>query len=117
MDVAHTDIYTRETGSLISGKAAYFVVLLDYSTGMSSIYFLKQKSEVLSALRTHKSMVESRNAKKMLSLRLDRAREQATMNFKAFAQENGISLKYSAVFAIHSNRSPKDLIQERYKLQ
>lgn len=68
LELTNTDV-SRKIAIASLGNAIYFVVLLDESSGMSSVYFLKERSEVLSALRAYKSLLEFQKSKEMWSVR------------------------------------------------
>lgn len=61
-------------------------------------------------------MVENRKFKKMLSIRLDQAGKQTSINFRKFAQETGITLEYSPAYGSQSNGWSERLFQDLWKM-
>lgn len=60
-------------------------------------------------------MVESIKLKKVFT-KLEEAWEQTSTNFRDIAQENGVTLKYTSLYAIHLNRSSESLAQDLGKM-
>lgn len=115
LDLTHTDISGKISTASIGG-AQYFVVFLDDSTSMSSVYFLKERSEILTALKAYKSLVENQQNRRMQALRLDQAGEHISTEFHTFVIENGITTEFSPPYASQSNGASERLIQELWKM-
>ena len=70
----------------------YNLIILDDWTSKSAVYFLWQKSELLSALQKYNSLVEneSKGKRSMISVRLDNAGEQTINLVTEYVPKNMI---------------------------
>lgn len=115
LDLTHTDI-SGKVSPPSHGGANYLVVFLDDCTGMSAVYFLRQKSEFNASLQAYKALVENQQKERMYAIRLDRAGENKNKTLDKFIQTHGMELQYSPAYASQSNGSAERLIQELWNM-
>lgn len=98
LQVVHTDVCGPFTESI--GGAFYFITFTDDYSSYTAVYFMRKKSESLSAFRKYLRAVERFTGKKLLCLKLDAGGEYLGP-FKKFCVEQGIAC--NPVAADHPN--------------
>ena len=91
LELTHTDISGKITNTSFGGFQ-YFAVFLDDATARSAVFFLQNKSELLSSLKSYKALVETELPYKMKLIRLDQAGEHVSNNMKTFINQHGLQL-------------------------
>jgi transposase InsO family protein len=102
LDIVHTDLCgpTRTKG--LNGEQ-YFMLLIDDYTRMTTIFFLKNKSEAFEHFKIYKEMVETETDLKIKCLRSDNGGEFTSKKFMDFCGEHGIKRQFSATKTPHQN--------------
>lgn len=68
-----------------------FVVLLDFSTATSEVYFISYKSQFLECLQVYTALSENESSHRMYRLYVDNTGEQRCHEVSRFVLENGVS--------------------------
>jgi hypothetical protein len=58
LEIMHTDLVGPTTTKVLKGEK-YFMLLVDYYTRMTAVFFLKNKSEAFENFKIYKEMVEN----------------------------------------------------------
>lgn len=98
LQVVHTDVCGPFTESI--GGAFYFITFTDDNSSYTAVYFLRKKSEALSAFKKYLPAVERFTSRKLLCLKLDAGGEYLGP-FKKFCTDHGIAC--NPVAADHPN--------------
>lgn len=77
------------------GRTMYFLLFVDEYTQYLHVYFLKQKSVVLSYFLQYKAFVENQIGRKILFLCSDNGGEYTSNNFNQFCVQHGIQHQYT----------------------
>ena len=72
------------------GNNKYFVLFIDDFTRMNWVFFMKQKSEVLSIFKKFKSFVEKQSGCYIKTLRSDKGMEYTLSQFGNFCENEGV---------------------------
>lgn len=89
LELLHIDIWGPASTTSIAGSR-YFLTTFDDYSGHIEIYFLKAKSEALSALKLHITKAETQTGHKVLKIRSDGGGEFMSNMAKAYYGEKGI---------------------------
>jgi hypothetical protein len=68
LEIVHTDLVGTTTTKGLKGER-YFMLLVDYYTRMTTIFFLKNKLEAFEKFKIYKEMVENEMDSKIKCLR------------------------------------------------
>jgi transposase InsO family protein len=68
----------------------YFMLIIDYYTRMTWVYFLKEKSEAFEKFKAFKTYVENKTDIKIKCLRSDNGGEFTSKEFNKFCEYHGI---------------------------
>jgi hypothetical protein len=93
LELVHSDVWEATNESFGGNK--YFVSFIDDKSRYTAVYFLNHKSEVLTAFKTYKLLVEKQTGKLIKRLRSDNGGEYTSKEFKAFIANNGISHEFT----------------------
>jgi hypothetical protein len=94
LEIVHTDLCGPMRTKGMKGEQ-YFMLLVDDYTRMTTIIFLRKKSEAFKQFKTYKEMVENEMDLKIKCLRLDNGGEFTSKEFMDFCSEHGIKRKFS----------------------
>ncbi|KAI9154468.1 hypothetical protein LWI28_026720 [Acer negundo] len=81
----------------------YFLQFIDDFTMMTSVYFLKEKSEVLRIFKKFKLAVETQSGFKMKALRSDRGTKYNSQLFENFCEEKGLEHQLTVAYTPRQN--------------
>ena len=81
----------------------YFVTFIDEFSGFTSVYVLKNKSEVFDKFRSFVLSVENLLNKRIKRLRCDNGGEYSSNQFKSFCEDRGIFIEYTTAYSPESN--------------
>jgi hypothetical protein len=87
LDRIHSDLCGPMENESLGGNIMTFI---DDASRKVFVYFLKQKSESLSAFKNFKSLVETQTESKIKRIRTDNGTEYVNKDFKKFLEESGI---------------------------
>ena len=106
LELTHTDISGKMSIPSLGG-AEYYAIFFDDCTSISSVYFLRQKCELLSALQKYKALVENESKGKwsMIDVCLDNPGEYKSNEITEYVQKYCVKLEYSPAYASQSNGS------------
>lgn len=102
LELVHSDLCGPMENESIGG-ARYFLVFVDDHSRKIFVYFLKQKSEVLSYFIEFRSMVEKQTGKKLKILRTDNGGEYVNSSMKNEMKKHGIQHQKSVVYSPQQN--------------
>ena len=94
LELIHSDI----SGKICipnRNQYSYFMVLVDDFSRHTTVYLLKEKSEVYKYFKEYKLMVENKFDKKIATLRTDNGGEFKNSKMELFCKENGIRQEYT----------------------
>jgi hypothetical protein len=92
LDIVHTNlVVSKRMKGLKCGQQ--FMLLVDYYTIMTIVFFLKKNSEAFENFKTYKEMVETETKLKVKCLRSENGVEFTSKDFMEFYSENGIKRK------------------------
>ena len=89
LEYIHSDVWGPSPIPSHSGKLYYVSFIDDYSR-FAWVYFLHNKSEVLSTFQKWKAIVENQTGKRVRYLRSDNGGEYTSMAFGMYCDEQGI---------------------------
>ncbi|KAI5314112.1 hypothetical protein L3X38_043288 [Prunus dulcis] len=111
LELIHVDLCGPMRNECIAGNK-YFMLLIDDSTRMIWVYFLRNKSEAFNCFKKFKSMTELQSRHKVKCLRSDRGGEFLSFEFIKFCEDHGIqrcptkALNNVTPFEAYSGRKP-----------
>ena len=89
LELVHLDIWVTTKIPSMAG-CRFYVTFIDDCTRKVWVYFMKEKSEVLSHFQSFKAMVEKQIGKQVQCLRLDGGGEYFSNEFIGFLKKHGI---------------------------
>ena len=94
LDIVHTDLCgpTRTKGL---NCEQYFMLLVDDYTRMTTVFFLKNKSEAFENFKIYKEMVENEMDSRIKCLRSDNGGEFTSKEFMDYCSNHGIKRQFS----------------------
>lgn len=109
LELIHADVCGPfETASL--GGSKYFLLLKDDYSGMRTVFFLKHKSEVKTAIKNYILKTERQTGFKVKCLRSDNGLEFVNKDLKSFLESSGIIHQRSVVYTPQQNgRAERDM--------
>ena len=100
-EIIHSDICgPMQVAS--KGGSRYMLTFTDDFSRYTTVYFLKNKSEVLSKFKEHVNLVENQNGKVKV-LRSDNGREYMSHNFANYCAEKGILHEFTSPYCPEQN--------------
>lgn len=102
LDLIHSDLCGPMENVSIGG-ARYLLTLIDDNTRKVFVYFLAQKSEVLSSFKEFKAFVEVQLERKIKAIRTDNGTEYCNKAFDQFCRSSGILHQKSVVYTPQQN--------------
>jgi transposase InsO family protein len=97
LDYVHSDLWGPSRKPSLGGARYMLTIIDDYSRKAWS-YFLKDKSEVFSAFKEWKTMVENQTEKKLKKLHPDNGMEFYSNEFKSYCKSEGIVRYYTVSY-------------------
>jgi hypothetical protein len=94
LEIVHTDLVGTTTTKDLKG-VEYFMLLVDDYTRMTSVFFLRNKSEDFENFKVYKEMVEYEMDSKIKCLRSDNGGEFTSKEFMYYCNMNGIKRQFS----------------------
>jgi transposase InsO family protein len=95
LHIVHSDICgPMSTASL--GGSRYFATFIDDCSRRVWVYFLNHKSDLLTAFKQYKALVENQSHKRIKVLRTDNGGEYISHQMQSFLKENGIEWQPTA---------------------
>ena len=109
-EMIHTDVCGSVNIASPSGSR-YFVLFKDDCSGYNTVYFLKQKSEVLDKFKQFKILVETQTGNRSKIVRSDRGKgEYINKEFEEYLRKEGILHELSAPYTPQQNgRSEREM--------
>ena len=102
LELVHTDICgPMRTPSLSNNR--YFILFIDDYTGMTWVYFLREKSEVFKIFKKYKNYVEKESGRSIKVLRSDRGKEYTSKEFDKFCEDEGVDHQLTVGYAPEQN--------------
>lgn len=105
MDIAGPDEIVGWDGS------RYFAVFVDDFTRFTNVFLLKDRTQVLDALKRYRQLTEGRSGHRMGELRSDQARELLSREFEGYLTENQIMHSFSTAYSHQQNGHAERVIQ------
>jgi hypothetical protein len=93
LEIVHTDLVGPTTTKGLKGER-YFMLLVDDYTRMTTICFLKNKSEAFENFKIYKEMVENEMDSRIKCLRLDNGGEFTSKEFMDYYNNHGIKRQF-----------------------
>jgi transposase InsO family protein len=93
LEIMHTDLVGTTTTKGLKGEK-YFMLLFDDYTRMTSVFFLKNKSEAFENFKIYKEMVENEMDSKRKFLRSDNGGELISKEFMDYCSSHGIKRQF-----------------------
>lgn len=94
LELIHSDI-SGKISIANRSQYAYFMVLVDDFSRFTTVYLLREKSEVFKYFKEYKSMVENKFNLKIATLRSDNGGEYRNKVMDDFCKKNGIHLEHT----------------------
>ena len=94
LEIVHTDLVGPTTTKGLKGER-YFMLLVDDYTRMTSVCFLKNKSEAFENFKIYKEMVENEMDSRIKCLRSDNGGEFTSKEFMDYCNNHGIKIQFS----------------------
>ena len=102
LELIHTDVCgPMRTPTFENNR--YFILFIDDFTRMTWVYFMKEKSEVLTIFKRFKSLVENQSGRRIKVLRSDRGTEYTSNEFNKFCEDEGIHHQLTVGYAPEQN--------------
>lgn len=102
LEIVHSDICgPMRTTSM--GGYKYFALFIDDFSRMTFVYFLKNKSDILSEFKKFKSQVELQTNAKIKVLRTDNGREYISAEFNRFLESEGVRRQLTVAYTPQQN--------------
>ncbi|CAL8174351.1 unnamed protein product [Prunus armeniaca] len=103
LELIHVDLCGPMRNESIVGNK-YFMLLIDVSTRMIWVYFLRNKSEAFNCFKKFKSMIELQSGHKVKCLRSDRGGEFLSSEFIKFCEDHhGIQRQLTMAYTSQQN--------------
>jgi transposase InsO family protein len=106
LELIHSDVFGPVPIPSV-GKFVYYVSFIDDSSRYTSIYFLRNKSEVFDKFKEFKALVENQTEKKIKVLRTDNGGEFCRNEFEEFCKKCGIVRKKTTPYTPQHTRVEK----------
>jgi hypothetical protein len=103
MEIVHTDLVGPTTTKGLKGEK-YFMLLVDDYTRMTTVFFLKNKSEAFENFKIYKETVENEMDSKIKCLRSDSGGEFTSKKFMDYCNNHGIKRKFFVSMTPQHNR-------------
>jgi hypothetical protein len=94
LEIVHTDLVGPTTTKGLKGER-YFMLLVDDYTRMTTVFFLKNKSEAFENFKIYKEMVENEMDSRIKCLRSDNVGEFTSKEFMDYCSSHGIKRQFS----------------------
>jgi hypothetical protein len=94
LEIVHTDLVGPTTTKGLKGER-YFMLLVDDYTRMTTVFFLKNKSEAFENFKIYKEMVENEMDSRIKCLRSDNGGEFTSKEFMDYCNNHGIKRQFS----------------------
>jgi transposase InsO family protein len=88
LEIVHTDLVKPNKTKGLKGEK-YFIVLVDYYTRMTTVFFLRNKSQSFENFKVYKEMVS-----KIKCLRYDNGGDFTSKEFMDYCSRHGIKKKF-----------------------
>lgn len=102
LGLVHSDVRGPMEESSVS-KCRYFLTFIDDSTRKTSVYFLKQKSEVFEKFIEFKEFAENQSVKKLKILRSDNGSEFVNNRMNNYLKKFGIQHQLTVAYTPEQN--------------
>lgn len=102
LELIHSDLMEPMENMSI-GHARYILSFIDDYSRKIFIYFLKEKSEVMSTFIDFKVFIENQTGKKIKVLRTDNGTEYCSSEFKRLYRKNGIKHQTTCTYTPEQN--------------
>jgi transposase InsO family protein len=93
LEIVHTDLVGPTTTKVLKGER-YFMLLVDDSTRMTVVFFLKNKSEDFENFKIYKEMVKNEMDSRIKCLRSDSGGEFTSNEFMDYCSKHGIKRQF-----------------------
>jgi hypothetical protein len=94
LEIVHTDLIGPTKTKFLKAEK-YFMLLIDYYTRMTAVFFLKNKSEAFENFNIYKEMVENEMDLKIKCLIDDNGGEFTSKEFMDYSSCHGIKRQFS----------------------
>ena len=94
LELIHTDLCGPMRTKGLDGEL-YFMLMIDDYTRMTTVSFLKKKSEAFECFKIYKELVKNETDLKIKCLRSDNGGEFTSKLFQQYCDENGIKRQFS----------------------
>jgi hypothetical protein len=102
LEIVHTDLVGPTTTKGLKGEK-YFMLLVDYYTRITAVFFLKNKSEAFENFKIYKEMVENEMDSEIKCLRSDNGGEFTSKEFMDYCNNHGIKRQLSIARTCQQN--------------
>ena len=102
LELIHSDVCGPIQVESIGGSR-YFVTFIDDYSRCVSVYFLKQKSEVLKKFQEFEAIVTNESGEKIVKLRTDNGGEYMSVEFQEYLKSKGIKHETTVAYTPQQN--------------
>lgn len=102
LEIIHTDLCGPMRVES-KGEAKYFMTFIDDYSRWGEVYFLRKKSDALSAFKEFKTFAEKQIGEKIKALQSDNGREFCNLDFDNFLKNHGIKRGLSTPYTPQQN--------------
>ena len=115
LDYIHSDVWGGPSTVPSHSGAQYYVLFVDDYSRYVWIYFMQNKSEVLSIFKQWKALVETQTGRKVKVIRNDNGGEYVSEEYKVYCADEGIKRHFTEFYTPQGNGVPERL--NRYVME
>lgn len=102
LELVHTDV-CGPMSIPFHGNNLYLILFIEDFSRMTWVYFMRQKTEVLTIFKTFKSLAEKQSGHFIKCLRSDKEKEYISKQFNKFCEDEGMERKLTVSYTPQQN--------------